>query len=414
MPVLNIIQQQQRVKRKLRTPTHKFALQTLPFQLQPFAIAPVVAGETLKAANWQMRTVSDPLAVGMSALIPWWVETYLFYVKLRDLDIKSQVEQLMLKNTALGISDAASTYTFHAKGVDWLKRCHEKIVNEYFRNEGEGLGAANAGLIDGVPAAKIEPFRSSWRDSLVVDTVSTPTNNDLQNPRDPAVMSEYLEQYERMRAMRLIDMSFEEWLGSYGVKVADPVEDGKPELLRVTRDWAYPTNTVDPSTGVPSTAFVHSLQERADKDRFFTEPGFLIGIHVIRPKVYMTNQRQTASVMLDNALHWLPALMRDEPHTSLKELLGGTTTATGPLYGQTDGYWVDVRDLFLYGDEFRNYAAAAGASFLARPSANGTIGYATLTEARAFFASTTAPVIRSDGVINFSVLSHPTQATDNS
>ena len=27
----------------------------------------------------------------------------------------------------------------------------------------------------------------------------------------------------------------------------------------------------------------------------------------------------------------------------------------GPLAGATNGYWVDIRDLFLYGDQFVNY-----------------------------------------------------------
>ena len=71
-----------RVGRKLRSPIHRFHLRHYPFQLQPFMLAPVIPGETMKNLLLQARVVTDPIKNG---LIGWWQEYYFFYVKHRDL-----------------------------------------------------------------------------------------------------------------------------------------------------------------------------------------------------------------------------------------------------------------------------------------------------------------------------------------
>ena len=44
-----------------RTPKHTFNLVQRPYEITPFMIAPVLAGETLKNLLLQCRTVSTPL-----------------------------------------------------------------------------------------------------------------------------------------------------------------------------------------------------------------------------------------------------------------------------------------------------------------------------------------------------------------
>ena len=108
--------------------------------------------------------------------------------------------------------------------------------------------------------------------------------------------------------------------------------------------------------------------ERADKDRYFKEPGFLFGITCVRPKVYLQNQSMAGVNMLDTAFGWMPALMRDEPFTSLRKY----AATTGPFPVVNDAYWVDMRDLFVHGDQFVNFAMAGvtNASLVALPGAN--------------------------------------------
>ena len=74
-----------RTNRVARRPQHRFNLKTKPYQIQPFALAPVLPGETLTTAMPQSQAWSDPLAAGVLRNIGWWCEYYLFYVKHRDL-----------------------------------------------------------------------------------------------------------------------------------------------------------------------------------------------------------------------------------------------------------------------------------------------------------------------------------------
>lgn len=410
LQLMQMVQAQNRVSRKGRYPQHTHLVEYRPLQIQPFLIAPVLAGETLKNLNLQARVISDPLATGAGNILPWWCEHYFFYVTLRQL-AKTQVEGMVLNGTALGLTDAASVPTYHVGGdVNWVQRALEFIVEEGgFRNEGEAWDASGSTL-DGLPMAAAIRHRTNWADSLMADGSITAENN-LQNPHDPDVLAEYQEAYERMRAMRFIEMSFEDYLLEQGVNLSASEQPDKPELLRVTSNWAYPTNTVDPVTGIPNAAASFSINEKADKDRFFKEPGFVIGLTIARPKLFMGNQKSSAAIMMNDAFSWMPRIMADQPHTSVKEFVGGAGTPTGPLRNQTAGYWVDVRDLLMYGDQFLAFASTNGYA-PALPAATGEKRYATSAMINAWFASGTVNKFRQDGVTRLSILSFPGNAFD--
>ena len=85
-----------RVGRKLRTPNHPFQLTHCPFAIQPFFIAPVLAGETMKNLLMQARVVTDPIKNG---LVGWWIEYYFFYVKLTDLDERDTIMAALVDPT---------------------------------------------------------------------------------------------------------------------------------------------------------------------------------------------------------------------------------------------------------------------------------------------------------------------------
>ena len=408
--VVQVVQDVNRVRRKGRYPIHPHLLQYRPFQIQPFLVAPVMAGETLKNLALQSRVISDPLKVGVGNILPWWTDHYFFYVKARQL-IKEEFEAMTLDGVALAINDAASDWSYHVGGsVDWVKRATMFCVeNGGFRNDGE---AADVASLDGVPLAAAVRHGTNWADSLMADGAVDPANN-LQNPHNlNVVLPEYVEAYERMRAMRLIDMTFEDYLETMGVNIKPQDEWERPELIRVTSNWAYPANTVDPATGKPSGVATFSVSERADKDRFFKEPGFIVGLTVCKPKIFMGNQKSAASIAMDDPYVWMPRTLVDQPHITVKEFVGGTTGATGPLRGQTNGYWFDVRDLFKYGDQFMNYAESAG-YVPALPAANGEKRFMTGAQIDALFADAASNKIRQDGVTRLSILAHPTTAIDN-
>jgi hypothetical protein len=381
--------------RVMRRPQHQFQLRQRPFQIQPFALAPVVPGETLKNALLQARVVSDPVK---SSLLGWWFEAYLFYVKHRDMPDSAHFQNMVLQYgyDMTPVNAAAKVEHYHSGGtVDWVDQCLRAVVPHYFRDDGEQVGVATIGNL---PAAKINA--SSWLDSATPDSQmvqgAVAAAGETQSQQDLL-----MQQFELMRSMKLTSMTYEEFLTTYGVRPTTAAPPNKPELIRYVRDWVYPSNTVDPATGAASSALSWSIAERADKDRYFSEPGFVFGVSVARPKIYLSKQVGNASQMLTDAMTWLPAILQSEPQTSIKKFL----KTAGPLAGTpAEDYWVDVRDLLIYGDQFVNFATTAtDAGLVALPTAAMQKKYPTAADADALFKTSTANLVRADGVLSLQI-----------
>ena len=392
-----------------RRPQHSFQVEHLPYQIQPFFIAPVLPGETMNNALLQVRAVSDPIK---NPLIGAWLEHYLFYVKLTDLDDRDYFTNLMISASATltgaafqNSTAAVNHYKAAVAGYDFVGACLKTVVGHYFRDEDE---AWNIATLDSLPVATSH-VKESWMQSLCLDdTEATP--NPIQGPTEP-VWDDYLEQWQRMRQLRMTALTYEDWLKSFGIRGVEVEKPHKPELVRYSKDWTYPSNTVDATTGVPSSAFSWSIAERADKSRFFKEPGFLFGVTVMRPKVYFSKQKNFASMLMDSAYSWMPAVLRENPETSLRKL----AKTAGPLAGNVtpDNYWVDVRDLLLYGDQFVNFSLAeTDNGFVALPGAaltKAAMRYPAIADVEALFTSAAASgvkagrTIRQDGVVALNI-----------
>ena len=333
--------------RVMRRPQHHFQLRTRPWEIQPFFIAPVLPGETMKSLTLQSRVRTDPLK---NAMIGWWHEYYLFYVKLRDLDGRADFENMILTpGASLAAYNAASAaITYHAgPGINWTQECLKRVTTEYFRDENETW---NVATVDGLPLAGIN--YSGWLDSAKLEA-TTPTNDaDLPGPDEelPDWMTGWADQYtqwQHMRELKVTAATFEDWLATFGVKAPkEQTDPHRPELVRFVRDWAMPVDSLDAS-GAAAGQVRWAFNERADKDRFFKEPGFLFGVCVSRPKVYLSNLKGSGANMLNNAFSFLPALMSEYTYTSLREFASGGSP-NGPLGNVPTGdYWVDLRDLYL-------------------------------------------------------------------
>lgn len=395
--MVNIVQALPNMGRVMRRPSHTFQIRHRPYQIQPFCLAPVLPGETLKNALLQARVVSDPIK---NPLIGWWYEMYIFYVKHRDMPDSSHFQNMVLTYgyDLSSVQTAAKVEHYHsAATVDWADQCLRAVIPHYFRADGE---AWNVATIGNLPAARLNS--ESWLDSAVPDS-QVVTGNTVTGGSTAQATDLILKQFELLRDMKLTSMTYEEFLRSYGVRAETAEAPNKPELVRYVRDWNYPANTVNPATGVPSTAMSWSIAERADKDRFFAEPGFLFGCAVARPKVYVSKQVGVASEMLSDAMTWLPAALNDDPATSLKKF----ANTAGPLAGGVTeaNYWVDVRDLFLYGDQFVNFATSAtDAGMVALPTLAMQKRYAGPSDVDALFVSASpSNQIRADGVVNFTI-----------
>lgn len=422
-PQLNVVQamNQPQVRRTQRRPQHKFNLKTKPYEIAPFMIAPVLPGETLNSLLMQSRVVSDPI---LNPLIGWHKEYYYFYVKHRALsavDTTGLLQSMMLDTTTdvstlKAAANSLPYYTFKG-GMDFVSMAVKACIVEYFRDEGE---AWNVATIENYAAAQIDQegwYQSLKLESATGDDTELPGVDDLEELDILPGMTSNYAQWEIMRDTGLTDLTYEDYLRSYGVSIPKTEDEGgtpderhRPELLRFARSWTYPTNHVDPTTGTPSSAVSWSIAERADKKRFFKEPGFILGLTVTRPKLYMGSQKGAASGLLDSAYAWLPAVLNSHPYTSVKEVLDSATD--GILQNQTEDYWLDVKDIFMYGDQFVNYAMSAAANHgLALPSATLEKKYPTDAMVESLFVTAGSEYIREDGVVHLNILSRTKDTT---
>lgn len=404
---MQIISGTPRMKRAMRNPQIAFNLAFKPWQIQPFFIHPVLPGETLKNALLMSRCVSDPLK---DKLMGWWLEHYVFYVDHTQLDIADALVQMHLdaSTSMAAYTSAANVKMFHNGGINFVSKCLDAVKAWYFRDEAEAEPTA----IDGLPPAKIN--HDGWWQSMKRETVmpandhELPGDNPVMPDGAPAGFATQYSQWEAMRAAGLTVATFEDYLRTFGVSVPKENDEElkRPELVRYSKEFTYPTNTVEPTTGVPSSAAVWSVSERADKDRYFKKPGFLFGVTVVRPKVLLSNIKGTLTSYMDSAFNWLPAIVADLPFTSLEEFAYNAGPAPLAYGAGTEDYWIDVKDLFLYGEQFRNHDTTAQGNSVALPDTTGNHRYASLAMADALFAGAAANrFFRADGLLSLNIAS---------
>lgn len=387
--------------RHTRSPKHTFAVEVSPWEIQPVFIAPVLPGETLDGLTLQSRVVSPPIK---SRVAGWWLEYFIFYVPFRQMPSSANLVAMFVDPTATLSTSSAKAYRYYdGRGFDFVSECLQVVTQEWFRREGESWSSFT--IRANRPAATVnkDDFGESLIDTTVLPDGGVLTGMNVDDLDRARMVLEYRRQLATMGADGgAID--YEEVIASYGASLRAAKRRDRPELIRYIRDWTYPVNTVEPTTGVPTTACSWAITDRADKKRKFNEPGFIFGVQVVRPKVYFSNQTGHASSMLDRAQRWLPPVM-DE--TGAERSLAEFTNAQGP-YGKsagglTNGYWLDIRDLFNYGDQYLDVATPASFNGIALPAA-GALSFRYASTAIANTLLTTADtLIYGDGNVNLRI-----------
>lgn len=405
-------------RRVIRAPQHVFQIETRPFALTPFMLAPVLPGETLQNMVMQARVITDPIK---NPIIGWWQEYYWFFVPFGAMANGEDMKAAMLDPNSTLTSLAAGatdpdTYVYQG-GIDWYAQAIPSIVKKFFRRPSE----VEDGTWDDWKLGDyhiVAHNRDSWMDSLT-DAVWLGDGAALPDDADNATVGEVdrlTTMWEALRDAKLTDLDWDDWLRTFNVSIPQAERPDEPELLRYSRNWQYPSNTVDPTTGVPASAVSWAVSERADKQRFFKQPGIIIGLTVSRPKVYLNKQVGAAAGALTDVFAWLPALLQDKPEISLREFAADT----GPLFGNTtNGYWFDIRDLFLYGDQYTNIALTeTDSNFVSLPvvavDAGGKINHRYVASADVdalFKAASPANKVRQDGVCNLRISGRQTDMT---
>lgn len=398
-----------------RYPKHTFQIRELPFTAQPFMIAPVLPGETLTNLFMESRVITDPV---LSSIIGWKKEYYFFYIRMSDLNVDEFKELFvdpanadLISSTALETT-ANSQWTYSAKGgIDWTKRCLDRVIETYFRDEGETVAShVTATTNAGTPIVQIR--EQTWMDSIT-DNADFIDGAAIAGATDAGDLERLMNAFEQLRALGIADMSYEDFLRSYGISIPNK-DEGKPEMIARFSDYQYPSNTVNPATGAPSSAVSWVFKNGERKPIFFKEPGFLLGVSVTRPKVYFAGLAGSAASFMTRAWDWMPNYLEQMPETSLKQF----ASDTGPLGDRTaatNAYWVDMRDILLYGDQFQNVAAfnpapaTIGANhLLALPGgdvSDNNWKYPTEAMCKSFFvdAAGTAFYVKQDGYCSLSI-----------
>lgn len=390
--------------RKIRRPTHTFNIKQAPFQITPFLIAPVIPGETMRNAVVQARSVSMPIKNDMMG---WWLEHYLFYVRIRDLDDRDALTDMFVNPdwAPTGLTDNTANALYYHNGrnrINWTQRCLKRVTEEYFRDEGEAWDVATYA---GLPLAKAR--HESFTDSLISEgDYQAPGDIDVDADADGTItareIQEATQQWQLLRSMGLTEATYEDFIRAFGVSgnVAGEVDPHRPELIRYEKSWAYPSNTVEVA-GV-RTVCSWNQNFRADKDRFFKEPGFIFGVTVWKPKLYLGNLSASGVTLFDSIHPWLPPQLDGDAYASLIPVPDGT----GPITTDPTGYYIDARDLYLHGDQFINHADAAAINKAALPSAtNFDKEYVSAADIEGLFVGSTAAdrLMRTDGIATFMI-----------
>lgn len=385
--------------RGTRSPLHTFNVTQRPFEIQPVAIAPILAGDSLRNARWEARVLTDPVS---SLVSGWWSEWFLFYVRISDLDEAAAAKTLLLSTdetpatTGLDTTTNAWCYYTAPGGVDWLGMCMKPIIRMYFREEGDDWDTAN-GVISGIPIASVP--NKHWMDTLkaTADLASAASlaDEDYEGRWDA---------YEELRRQKLVNVTFVEYLRSQGVRVPDQLvaenEDfRKPELLRYVRQFAYPQNTIDASTGGVSAAASWVVTERSDKRIYADEPGFVVLVNVCRPKVYRDNQNGSGVQLFRNGRAFHSAVQHDAPQETL--ITRETTTTTGPISTTVD-YVADTNAILSLGDQFIRGTAAPGVTL---PTGTSLESHYPLTADIDGLFSGTPKLVTIDGALTLNITS---------
>ena len=252
------------------------------------------------------------------------------------------------------------------------------------------------------------------RQQTFMDTLTDkdlmPEGDAIAGATDAGDLDRLMDAFNALRALGIADMTYEDWLRSQGIAIPDK-DENKPELLAHFSEFQYPSNTIDPSTGTPSSAVSWVFKNGNRDPKFFKEPGFVMGISVTRPKVYFSGLAGSAAGFAQRAWDWTPNYTADMPETSLKYFAPGT----GPMGDRTtdtDAYWLDMRDELLYGDQWQNVVAfnvvpaTTGANhLLALPDTALNWKYPTEAMCKSFFvdAAGTAFHIRQDGYVSLNI-----------
>lgn len=404
---IQVIQPGANRRRARRSPNFPVAGVMKPYGLYPVFAHPVLPGETMNSATLKWRVLSMPVKHPLAGA---WLESWFVYVKFTDLD-RALGEMFINDNfgsTGYTASADSARYFVKSGQIDWLRLITERIHDAYFIGDGE-----TPRTVDGVRQAKMSV--ASWYQNQIFEPADTATA-----VTDPSDTYENLTGWQMLQQMQMTELTYEKYLQQYGVQSIKAAE-GDPEILRYARSWTQPVNSVEPSTGAPSSAWIWSDEIKLDKAKRFTEPGFVVCLAAVRPKFYQRNLQASLIGNLWGFTDWFPVYTLDDPTAGVRKI-----SSDDPVFdpavlagGPADGLLYDHRDLLSHGEQFVNewsgpYPLPATSSLLAGSGADPQDlrgEYALPADIDALFVGATNKFAYYEGIGRLDIAGHITDTT---
>lgn len=328
--------------RAKRTPNFPIAGIMKPFGLYPIMCHPVLPGETLHSARTKWRVLSKPIKHPLAGA---WLESWLVYVKFTDIDRALGDMFVSDSYSTTGWTAAADAPRYFTKNgqINWIKNCTKRFHEAYFIHENE-----TAKTIDGVYQTKLNA--KSWMANLMFRP-----NEVAVDTSDTFDQQTQLSAFQMMQLMSMTELTYESYLKQFGV-ASVRTGIGEPEILRYTRSWQTPVNTVEPTTGVPSSAWVWSDDMEMAKDKRFDEPGFVLMFASIRPKMFLKYQAASIVGNLWGFTDWFPIYNSQDPNAAVRVIMSGDAVFDAAANGAeaSDELWYDHNDVLNHGEQFVN------------------------------------------------------------
>lgn len=328
-------------KRVNRKPTFPYAGTIRPFALTPIYAAPVLPGETMQSAVEKTSIISMPVKHPLAGA---WYESWLVYVKLTD--IAEALGEMFISDeyATTGYTHASDNPAHFAKSGDitWIYRMVRLIAESYFVDEGETLRT-----IGQYPQVKLN--NRSWFQNL-----SMKPADEAVPVTDASDFYQHLSSWQTLQQMNLTNLTYEDYVRTYG---GDAGTEGRnyPEILAYNRRWTKPVNVIDPTTGAPSSAWVWDMDDKLEKAKRFQEPGFIIKVATVRPKMFQEHVEKSMIGGMWGFSDWFPSYTMDDPTQRVKELLSTDTVfAAAAQDAGTENLIYDHADLLSHGEQFVN------------------------------------------------------------
>lgn len=404
MQNLSIVQPGQTRTRVTRTPSFPIQGGIQPMGLYPYFFTPVLPGETLDKHTLKSTLVSAPVK---SPLAGAWAETWLFYVRITDIDpalAEMFIGSLTDPTDYLAPVNRPRYFT-KAGQIDWLYLATKTVHEKFFVNEGETAYMHP----DGVPM--IKRINTDAYESAVFR--QTAPDADVLGDPEGEQISDQLYAYMRMKQMGMGITSYEDYLKTYGLKAEPVLKRGEPELISYRRYWTLPSNVINPEDGTPSGSWYWRIDEANEKNKRFVEPGFIVGFQAVRPKLLDAQIKYSLASSLWGFTDWIPSYSLNDPAAGLRFVDAGLQPWITTPAAHTKEIVFDHRDLLAHGEQMRNGAGryvAPTSSFRdwGDASDNSKLRgeYVNSTDLTALWASPTSTGLDYDGIVSCSIKGH--------